>query len=238
MTSNGGLAASFDGTTSQNYQSSSSTTSQPATVGVALGSGNGFRLGQVKVYAPNNTGYNAPNGIKIYGNTSASASGGTLLFSGTAGTDYNNSTSDVSTFAINSSTSYENYYAELLFSSGAAYISEVQLFVGTLQNMTLVSNSFTADSAPSNTVIGVQVVENDSITINTDLTAEVSRDNGTTFTACTLALKSTLGASGTKYYESASTDISSQPSGTAMKYRIKTLNNKDIEVHGVALKWS
>ena len=75
---------------------------------------------------------------------------------------------DVSTFAINSSTSYENYYAELLFSSGSAYLAEFQLFVGTLQNMTLVSNSFTADSAPSNTVIGVQIVENESITIKSN----------------------------------------------------------------------
>lgn len=239
MTSNGGVAASFNGTTSQNYQSSSSTTSQPATVGVALGSGYGFPLTQAKVYAPNNTGYNAPNGIKIYGNSSASTTGGTLLFTATAGTDYSNGpSSDVSTFAVNSSTSYENYYAELLFSSGAAYLAELELFSGTLQNMTILSNSFTATSAPSSTVIGLQTVESAYCTPNTDFTAEVSRDGGTTFTACTLALKSTLGASNTKYYESAATDISSQPSGTSMKYRIKTLNNKNIQVHGVALKWS
>jgi hypothetical protein len=238
MTSSGGLAAAFDGTTSQAYTATAAGTTQPGTVGVALGSGNGFRLGQAKVYAPNNTGYNASNGIKIYGNSSASTSGGTLLFSGTAGVDYNNTTNDVSTFAITGSTSYENYYCELLFSGGTAYLAELQLFSGTPNNMTLVSNAFTADSAPSSAVIGVQVVENESITINTDLTAEVSRDGGTTFTACTLALNTTLGASGTKYYESPSTDISSQPSGTSMKYRVKSLNNKDIEVHGVALKWS
>ena len=100
------------------------------------------------------------------------------------------------------------------------------------------SNAFTATSAPSNAIIGVQTVENESATVNSDITAEVSRDGGSTFTACTLALKTSLGATGTKYYESASTDISSQPSGTSMKYRIKTLNDKDIELHGTALKWS
>ena len=105
-------------------------------------------------------------------------------------------------------------------------------------NLTLQSNAFTADAAPATVVIGVQVVENEAITVNTDLTAEVSRNGGSNFTTCTLALKSTLGATSTKYYESASTDISGQPSGTSMKYRVKTLNDKDIEVHGVTVKWS
>ena len=234
MTGGGGVAAAFDGTTSQTYQNSASGTTTTGTIGVALGSGNGFVLTQAKIYAPNNTGMNAPNGIKIYGNSSASASGGTLLHTGTIGSG----TAATATFSIDNTTSYENYYAEILFSSGTAYVAELELFDGTPQNMTLVSNSFTADSAPASAIIGVQTVENESITINTDLTAEVSRDGGTNFTSCTLVLNTELGATSTKYYESASTDISSQPSGTSMVYRIKTLNTKDIEVHGVTFKWS
>ena len=142
-------------------------------------------------------------------------------------------------YSFSKTTAYR-YWRFVIVSSNGTYtgIGNIEIEYADISNGTLVSNAFTADSAPSNSIVGVQVVENESITINTDLTAEVSRDNGTTFTACTLSLKSTLGASGTKYYESASTDISSQPSGTSMKYRIKTLNTKDIEVHGVALKWS
>ena len=234
MTGDGGVAAAFDGTTSQTYQNSASGGSSPGTVGVALGSGNGFTLTQAKFYAPNNTGANVNTSVKIYGNSSASATGGTLLHTGAIGS----STSDTATYSISNTTSYENYYAELAFSAGTAYIAELQLFSGSMQNMTLVSNAFTADSAPSNAIVGVQVVENESITANTDLTAEVSRDGGSNFTTCTLVLNTTLGATSTKYYESASTSISSQPSGTSMVYRIKTLNNKNIEVHGVALKWS
>lgn len=234
MSGNGGLSAAFDGTTSQTYQNSASGSGSPGTIGVALGSGNGFVLAQAKIYAPSNTGMNAPNGIKIYGNSSASASGGTLLHTGSIGSG----TAATATFTINNTTSYENYYAEFLFSSGTVYCAELELFSGTLQNMTLVSNSFTADAAPASAIIGVQTVENESITINTDLTAEVSRDGGTNFTSCTLVLNTELGATSTKYYESASTDISSQPSGTSMVYRIKTLNTKDIEVHGVTFKWS
>lgn len=234
MTSNGGVSAAFDGTSSQTYQNSASGSSSPGTIGVALGSGNGFVLTQAKIYAPSNTSMNAPNGIKIYGNSSASASGGTLLHTGSIV----DGTAATATFTINNSTSYENYYAEILFNSGVSYVAELELFSGTPTNMTLVSNAFTADSAPASAVIGVQVVENESITANTDLTAEVSRDGGTNFTSCSLVLNTTLGATGTKYYESASTDISSQPSGTSMVYRIKTLNTKDIEVHGVTVKWA
>ena len=124
--------------------------------------------------------------------------------------------------------------------TGSWTLSEMEMYEGSYAytNVTLVSNSFTATSAPSNAIIGVQAVENVSSTINTDLTAEVSRDGGTTFTSCTLALKTNFQATNTKYYESASTDISGQPSGTSMKYRFKTLNTKNIEIHGAVLKWS
>jgi hypothetical protein len=103
-------------------------------------------------------------------------------------------------------------------------------------NLTLVSNSFTADAVPTTARIGLQVIENEAITINTDLTAEVSRDGGTTFTTATLVLVDTL-ADGTKYYEDEAVTISGQPSGTAMEYRIKTLNTKSVDISSVLLQW-
>jgi hypothetical protein len=104
-------------------------------------------------------------------------------------------------------------------------------------NMILVSDAFTADSAPATGRIHIQAKPIDSITLNTDLTAEISRNGGTTFTAATLVAKETL-ADGTIAYEDASVDISGQSSAVAMKWRIKTLNSKDIEVHGVVLQWA
>lgn len=104
-------------------------------------------------------------------------------------------------------------------------------------NVTLVSNAFTADAVPATGRIYLHITENESITINTDLTAEISRDSGTTFTAATLSLVQTL-ADGTKAYEDSSVTISGQPSGVAMKYRIKTLNTKDIDILGTVLQWS
>ena len=32
-------------------------------------------------------------------------------------------------------------------------------------------------------------------------------------------------------------DISGQPAGTAMKYKIETLNTKDLKIHGANLNW-
>ena len=37
---------------------------------------------------------------------------------------------------------------------------------------------------------------------------------------------------------SGSVDISGQPSGTSMKYKIETLNNKNLKLHGASLLWA
>jgi hypothetical protein len=115
----------------------------------------------------------------------------------------------------------------------------MQINLEVISNVTLVSNAFTADSAPDTGRIHIQAKPIDSITLNTDLTAEISRDGGTTFTTATLVAKETLSDS-TVAYEDASVDISGQPDATdhtSMKWRIKTLNSKNIEVHGVVLQW-
>ncbi|MBN30016.1 MAG: hypothetical protein CMB34_05070 [Euryarchaeota archaeon] len=102
-------------------------------------------------------------------------------------------------------------------------------------NMTLINSGLTAATAPTRGRISVQAQFVESATINTDLTAEISRDGGTTYTAVTL----TAGAVNSNFTMfSGEADISAQPSGTSMKYRVKTLNNKNIRVSGVVLRWS
>ena len=107
--------------------------------------------------------------------------------------------------------------------------------------LTLVSNAFVADTPPSIGRIHVQVAlraasTTQAFTVNDDLTAEISRDGGPTFTAATLVLKEIL-KDGTEAYEDNNVNISGQPSGNQMKYRIKTLNNKAIRIHGAVLQW-
>ncbi len=267
MTAAGGLAAAFDGTTSQTHAASAKGANDTGTsfVGKDHGSGVSKTVTKYEFFAPSDSGFDGDVGgstitVSLRGSDSTPSIGsGTQLHTDS----FSDSTGLSKTYdsGITTSTAYRYHWVEVSTNTtnvGQKHgrLAELKLYATGLStnqtfdstgtfyapssgtNMTLISKSFTADSAPTSAIIGVQVVENESITANTDLTAEVSRDNGTTFTACTLALKTTLAASGTKYYESASTDISSQPSGTSMVYRIKTLNTKDIEVHGVALKWS
>ncbi len=105
----------------------------------------------------------------------------------------------------------------------------------TTDNMTLINSGLTASSAPSNGFITVQADPVDAVTVNTDLTAEISRDGGTNWTTATLTAGATNG--GFINYEG-TCDISGQPSGTSMKYRVKTLNTKEVRVSGVVLRWT
>ena len=72
--------------------------------------------------------------------------------------------------------------------------------------------------------------------MNTDVVLAVSRDGGTTYTAFTLTRKFT--ANSIAVYESDVLDISGQPSGASMKWKLTSANTKNFEVHDVYLYWS
>ena len=106
-------------------------------------------------------------------------------------------------------------------------------------NMTLVSNATTAQSAPTKGDV-VMTYSNGAGTavINTDITAEFSADNGSTWTAMTLASQGTTGG---HTILSAHDVTRTSTSGTSMRYRVKTLNqsvSKQTRVHAVSLGWS
>ena len=138
------------------------------------------------------------------------------------------------------STAYRYYRLYITGSNNGTYvqINEVEYIENQPPaDITLLSTAFTADIAPDTGRIHVQVNPVDAITINTDLTAEISRDGGTTWSTATLVLVETL-ADGTEAYEDTAVDLSGQPSGTSIKYRIKTLNSKHVEIHGVVVQWT
>lgn len=103
-------------------------------------------------------------------------------------------------------------------------------------DMTLVSKSFTADTTPATARLGLQIEPIDVAAINADIIGEVSRDGGTTWSESALVPVETL-TDGTEYHEDAEIDLSGQPSGTSMKWRVRTLNNKHVRVHGVVFQW-
>lgn len=104
-----------------------------------------------------------------------------------------------------------------------------------MENMTLVSNTATAETEPDTVRITIFEEDVDAITINTDLKAYISRDEGVTYTQATLSDEGDYESG--KQILTKSVDISGQPSGTSMKYKIETLNNKNLKLHGVGLLW-
>jgi len=106
------------------------------------------------------------------------------------------------------------------------------LNVVTLPAMTLVSNAFPANSQPTSARIVIFEEDIDVVNTNVDLQAYISRDGGTTFTQVLLA-KQNMGEN----IFTGTVDISSQPSGTLMVYKLVTANNKDLRLYSVALSW-
>lgn len=123
----------------------------------------------------------------------------------------------------------------LLYNSGNG--TEDDTPSGSPENMVLLSNAFTAESEPSQGRIVIFEENVDSITLNTDLKAYISRDNGSTWGEGTLSKEGNYDA--TKQVLTALVDLSLSGigSGTNMKYKITTLNNKNLKIHGTGLNW-
>ena len=242
--SGGGLASAFDNTTTGNGGNQYYVaTCDSAHVGKDWGDGNDELLNKYEVWPSADqgwiTGTGAVDKFQLYGSDSSPSDGedGTLLLENLeiAHRIDNNPT----TIAGGTSNAYRYHWFRMEpGQSGSVFINEIKFYKSgeDAANMTLVSNAFTASSAPDTGRVHIQVKPIDAITINTDLTAEISRGNDE-WTASTLALVATL-ADGTKAYEDASVDISGQTSAVAMKYRIKTLNSKEVQIHGVVLQWA
>ena len=108
---------------------------------------------------------------------------------------------------------------------------------GSTTTTNIVSNAFTAGSAPTTSRIVVFQENIDSITLNTDIVASISRDGGTTFTTVTLADEGYVtGSSGQRILAGTAT-ISGQPSGTSMRWKLALANNAS-KIHGVSLAWA
>ncbi len=101
--------------------------------------------------------------------------------------------------------------------------------------MGLISTSTAALSTPTSARVFLWEEDVSPVALNTDLKAWASRDGGVTWTQFTLADSVTLA---TGRILTGMADISAQPVGTAMKYKIETLNAKELKIHGVALQWS
>ena len=108
------------------------------------------------------------------------------------------------------------------------------------ENMDLVSNATTANAVPTKGDLVLTYTNGSgTATINTDLKGFVSRNNGTNYTEGTLVLQGTTGGHTILAFHDL--DISGQPSGTAMRYKVSTSSQssaKSTRIHAVSLGWS
>ena len=78
-------------------------------------------------------------------------------------------------------------------------------------------------------------------TLNTDVKAFISRDSGSNFTQGTLVDEGTWGATTKRIVAFHNLDISSQPSGTSICYKVTTHNqsggSKETRIHAVSHGW-
>jgi len=107
-------------------------------------------------------------------------------------------------------------------------------------DLTLVSNSTTAEAVPTKGDLVMTYTNGaGTATINTDIKGWVSRDNGTTYTEFTLTDDGDT--AGHTILTAHDLDISAQPSGTSMRYKVTTHNQsaaKDTRIQAVSLGWS
>ncbi len=123
---------------------------------------------------------------------------------------------------------------------GAAYIS-LTVTTSTAADLTLQSTDATALSVPSTADL-IMLIEDGAgtATLNTDIKGFISRDSGANFTQGTLVDEGTWGASTKRIVAFHNLDISGQPSGTSICYKITTHNqsaSKETRIAATSYGW-
>jgi hypothetical protein len=104
-------------------------------------------------------------------------------------------------------------------------------------NTSIITNPTTASEVPTKARVVLIAANNESITLNTELIASVSRDNGTTYTATTLSDQGIYANTGNVRIYTGEASLTSQPSGTIIRTKIETANNKNVEIHAYTTQW-
>jgi len=137
---------------------------------------------------------------------------------------------------------WRSYQTDGVSSNSTSWHDELRVYPGIAYNdLTLQSVATTAEAAPT-TGDMVMLIEDGAgtATINTDVKGYVSRDGGSNWTQGTLASEGSWGTN-KKILTFHNLDISGQPSGTSMKYKITTHNQaeaKQTRIHAVSLAWA
>ena len=113
--------------------------------------------------------------------------------------------------------------------------SVVEVLVRSGSAMVLISEAFTADAAPASARAIVLIDPQEAITLNTDVIAEISRDDGANWSGGTLVQEAALGS--LVVLGTGAIDVSGQPSDTDVRIRVRTPTSKSVRVHGWSPQW-
>ena len=119
---------------------------------------------------------------------------------------------------------------------GDGYVLLTASLPASTTSTTVVSTAFTSTSVPTSARIVVFEENVETPTLNTDIIASISRD-GTNFTNATLTDSGYVTGSSGQRILTGQADISGQPSGQSMRWKLALANNT-VKIHGVALQWS
>ena len=134
-------------------------------------------------------------------------------------------------------------YGDMNGGPGYVLLRSTTANAGITTDMTLVGVTTTATSVPTKSSLIITITEvTGTTTLNTDIKGYVSRDGGTTYTQGTLQSFGATLPSNQVMVGFENLDISSQPSGSSMKYKITTHNqafgSKSTAIKNVSLSWS
>jgi hypothetical protein len=167
-----------------------------------------------------------------------SSGGGAIfaLYTGTYTVDNTNSTPISAAGGIHANTGQNSSYDGGDGGDGGFHTAALARTIG---DLTLVSSTSTALAQPTKADVVLTYTNGvGTATVGTDLKVYASRD-ASTYTECTMTSQGTTG--GHTILTAHDVDISSQPSGTDMRYKITTHNQsatKETRVHAVSLGWS
>ena len=200
-----------------------------------FGSGNGKVIKQYKIGARNDYPTSAPRAWTFAGSNDDSTY---TTLDTQSGQGF--SGGQLKVYNISNTTNYRYYRTNLTQTNGHSNMTfnSIEMFADLPPvNMSILSNVFTATTQPTKARVVLLHQPVDSVTLNTDLVIAVSRDGGTTFTDA-VASSEGVYSTGINIISTASIDISGQPAGTSMVYKLTTANTKEQKVHGTWLQWS
>ena len=168
------------------------------------------------------------------------SSGGGAIFvlhTGTYTVDNTNSTPISAAGGVSANSGQNTSYRGGHGGDGGFHTAQLDRIAG---DLTLISTTTTAESQPSNVDLVMTYSDGaGTAVVGTDLKVYASRDAGSNWTELTMADEGTTG--GHTILTAHNVDISSQPSGTSMRYKVETLNqsaSKETRIQAVSLGWA